>query len=213
MIAEITGKLVRKEEHGIILEIGGFFYFVMVPDSVLARLDDQKDSEGRVHLITYHYIHNDPSRGVPMLVGFLSEIERDFFLEFIKVSGIGPRAAVKALSQPISEIVRAIDAGDINFLKTLPGIGLQRAKEIVAKLQGKVAKFGLIQDRATAAAFSRTKAPADFQEEVLAVLLQLQYKKPEALSMIATALERSAGIQTAEELLNEIYKQRVKRHE
>ncbi len=213
MIAEIKGKLVRKDEHSILLELGGLYYTVLIPGSVLARIDEQHDPQGYVHLITYHYIHNDPSRGVPMLVGFLSEIEKDFFLEFIKVSGIGPRAAVKALSQPISEIVRAIDNGDVNFLKTLPGIGMQRAKEIVAKLQGKVAKFGLIQDQATATTSSVSKAPEGFQEEVLTVLLQLQYKRQEALNMIKAALERSSGIQTAEELLNEIYKQRIKSHE
>ncbi|MFA6378463.1 MAG: Holliday junction branch migration protein RuvA, partial [Candidatus Omnitrophota bacterium] len=120
MIAEITGKLVRKDTHSIILELGGLYYDIMMPGSVLSRIEEKKDHEGNVHLITYHYIHNDPSRAVPMLVGFLSAIEKDFFLEFIKVSGIGPRAAVKALSQPISEIVRAIDRGDISFLKTLP---------------------------------------------------------------------------------------------
>jgi len=212
MIAEITGKLIKKQAHSIMLELGGLYYEILIPGSVLARIDDQKDQNGNVHLITYHYIHNDPSRGVPMLVGFLSEIEKDFFLEFIKVSGIGPRAAVKALSQPISEIVRAIDSGDINFLKTLPGIGLQRAKEIVAKLQGKVAKFGLIRDQAATSA-PVMKAPEGFQEEVLTVLLQLQYKRQEALNMIKAALERSSGVQTAEELLNEIYKQRIKSHE
>ena len=66
------------------------------------------------------------------------------------MSGIGPRAAVKALDKPISEITQAIDAGDIKYLTTLPGIGKQRAKEIVAKLQGKVGRFGLIQDQGIA---------------------------------------------------------------
>lgn len=213
MIAEITGKLIRKEANSIVLELGGMYYDVMIPGSVLARLDEQKDAEGNVHLITYHYIHNEPSRAVPMLVGFLNEIEKDFFLEFIKVSGIGPRAAVKALSLPISDIVRAIDRGDTGFLKTLPGIGLQRAKEIVAKLQGKVAKFGLIQDRPTTAHQPMTKQTEDFKEEVLAVLLQLQYKRQEAMQMIESALDRSSHVKTAEDLLNEIYKQRVKSHE
>lgn len=212
MIAKIFGKLIKKEQNSIILEVQGLCYEILIPGSVMSRIDEHKDAQGNIHLITYHYIHNDPSRAVPMLVGFLNEIEKDFFLEFIKVSGIGPRAAVKALSKSISEIVRAIDRGDINFLKTLPGIGLQRAKEIIAKLQGKVAKFGLIQDKITMSVAS-AKETADFQEEVLSVLLQLQYKRQEALNMIKVALERSLGIQTAEELLNEIYKQRTKRND
>lgn len=211
MITQISGKIIKRDENSITLEAQNFCYEIMIPGSVMARLDEHKDAQDNIRLITYHYIHTDPSRGVPMLVGFVNDVEKDFFLEFIKVSGIGPRAAVKALNKPISEIVSAIDNGDVSFLKTLPGIGMQRAKEIVAKLQGRIAKFGLIQDKAKGTAKAE-KAPSGFEEEVLSVLLQLQYKKQEALSMISAALERAPSIKTAEELLNEIYKQRTKKH-
>jgi Holliday junction resolvasome RuvABC DNA-binding subunit len=46
----------------------------------------------------------------------------------------------------MARIARAIDEGDHAFLRTLPGIGQQKARDIVAKLQGKVARFLLIQD-------------------------------------------------------------------
>ena len=90
----------------------------------------------------------------------------------------------------------------------MPGIGIQRAKEIVAKLQGKVGKFGLIQDKRVVSSAQQTKT--DWQEEALEILLQLQYKKQEALSMISKALERSKDIKSSEELLNEIYRQKTK---
>ena len=96
----------------------------------------------------------------------------------------------------------------MNYLKSLPGIGTQRAKEIIAKLQGKVGKFGLIQDKHVASKTLSVAAP--WQDEALEVLLQLQYKKQEAQEMIQKALKRSKDIRTAEELLNEIYKQRIK---
>ncbi len=208
MIARIAGKLFKKEENAVVIEVQGVYYEIIVPGPVLQRLDAQVDDNGNVNLITYHYIQNDPSRAVPVLVGFINEIEKDFFQQFIKVSGIGPRAAVRALDKPISEIVKAIDAGDLSFLKTLPGIGTQRAKEIIAKLQGKVGKFGLIQDKKGVA--EKDAKISSFQDEVLSVLLQLQYKKQEALNMIQKALERSNEAKSAEDLLNEIYKQRVK---
>ena len=210
MIAQIKGKIFKQEENAVIIEAQGLFYEVIVPTSVLQRLSEIIDENNCVCLITYNYIQNDPSRGMPVLVGFINEIEKDFFQQFIKVSGIGPRAAVRALNKPICEIVRAIDEGDFSFLKTLPGIGMQRAKEIVAKLQGKVGKFGLIQDKPKDAT-TRTSVP-DFQQEVLSVLLQLQYKKTEAQDMIERALKRCEQIDNAEDLLNEIYKQRVKKN-
>ena len=86
---------------------------------------------------------------------------------------------------------------------SLPGIGDQKAREIVAKLQGKVGKFGLIQDK-----FSHD-APAekeDIMEEALSVLMQLQYKPAEAKEMIAKAVKFNPKISSCEEILNEVYK-------
>ena len=75
----------------------------------------------------------------------------------------------------------------------------------MAKLQNKVGKFGLVQDSMIKVEEQKIK---DIQEEVLAVLMQLEYKKSEAMSMIKKALERSPDIQTTEDLLNEVYRQR-----
>ena len=209
MIVRISGKLVEKRPQSLIINTNGLFYEILVPSSVLARLDQVQDEAGNIQLVVYHYFQIGPGSGTPILIGFVNELERDFFLEFIKVSGIGPRAAIRALSQPISEISRAIDQGDVNYLKTLPGIGVQRAKEVVAKLQGKIGRFGLIQDQATDQAKVKAETLPDWQEEALTVLLQLQYKRQEALSMIDKALGRVKDITSTEELLNEIYRQRI----
>lgn len=210
MISEISGKVVSRGEHSLIIDVNGLSYEVVVPVSVLQRIDSQISSEGSVRLKTYSYIQISPSSGIPVLIGFLNEIERDFFLQFIKVSGIGPRAAVKALSRPISEIAGAISQADYKFLTTLPGIGMQKAREIVAKLQNKVGRYGLIQDQIPVPVPQQEDhgAPA-WQSEALDVLTQLQYKRSEALEMIRKALARDSSIGSAEELLNEIYKQRI----
>jgi Holliday junction resolvasome, DNA-binding subunit len=208
MIARICGKLIDRDKNRLTLEINGICYEVLIPQTILERLGETINGDGNLSLITYHYYQVEPSRSTPVLIGFLNEIEKDFFQQFITVSGIGPRAAIKALNKPISDIAKAIDEADVKFLKTLPGIGEQRAKEIVAKLQGKVGKFGLIQDGAVK---KPEKAAANWQEEALEILLQLQYKKQEAKDMIQKALERAPSISTSEELLNEVYRQKVKR--
>ena len=205
MIARLSGKVIEQGINYLIIDNGGISYRVLVPQTVIQRLKDSIGSDGRVNLVTYYYFQMEPSRGVPILIGFLNDIEKEFFEAFITVSGIGPRAALKALNKPISLIVRAIDAGDTNFLKSLPGIGQQKAKEIVAKLQNKVGKFGLMQDTKAKELSQKSK---DISEEALAVLMQLEYKKPEAAGMIKKALESSSGIGTTEELLNLVYKQR-----
>ncbi len=206
MIARIKGQVIEEKENAVVIDVSGIFYEVLVPASVLQRISEAVDPQGIVTLITFHYLQVGPSSATPILIGFLSEIEREFFQQFISVSGIGPKAAVRAIDRSIAEIAAAIDRGDIKFLKSLPGIGQQKAKEIVAKLQGKAGRFGLIRDEQVKKPVG--PAPA-FQAETLAVLTQLQYKKAEAEAMILKALERDPSITTTEKLLNEIYKQRT----
>lgn len=210
MIVRLSGQLVEKQDNAVTLNVNGVYYEVMIPVAILGRITENLAADGQIDLVIYHYFQISPSSGSPVLIGFLNRIERDFFLRFITVSGIGPRAAVRALNKPISEIAHAINEGNLNFLKTLPGIGAQKAKEIIAKLQGKVGMYGLIQDQRKKSPLSAQPVSPGWQEEALDVLVQLQYKRPEAAEMIHKALERSPGIATTEELLNEIYKQRVK---
>jgi len=204
MIARICGKVIEEGSNYLLIDINGIAYRVLVPLTVIQRLKETIAEDGRVSLVTYHYLAADPSKSIPLLIGFLNDVEKEFFEAFITVSGIGPRAALKALNKPISQIVKAIDEADVKFLQSLPGIGQQKAKEIVAKLQNKLGKFGLIQDSKV----KEEPKTTDIEEEALAVLIQLEYKKAEALNMIKKAIERSSGINTTEELLNEVYKQR-----
>jgi len=204
MISRISGLVAEKGPNYLVLDLGGLSYEVFIPACVMQQLDAKMSPEGRISLLTYHYYQVEQAKSIPILIGFLSQVEKDFFEIFITVSGIGPRAALKALNKPISLIAKAIDEGDLVSLKSLPGIGEQRAKEIVAKLQNKVGKFGLIQDQA----IKDNTAAKNISEEALDVLLQLEYKRSEALGMIKKVLEMNSQVNTTEELLNLVYKQK-----
>ncbi|MCM8761510.1 MAG: helix-hairpin-helix domain-containing protein [Candidatus Omnitrophica bacterium] len=208
MISQICGKIQKKKQSSVLIDVGGFSYEVMIPPAVMKSIEKAKDEDGNIRLITYHYYQMDPSRAIPVLVGFLNEIEKEFFEQFITVSGVGPKAACRALAQPFSVIADAIDRGDMSLLKTLPGIGEQKAREIIAKLQGKIGKFGLIQDRPSG---EEPSVKEDVKEEAVEVLLQLQYKRNEARDMVEAAVKRNPKLATCEEILNEVYKGSRKR--
>jgi holliday junction DNA helicase RuvA len=202
MLCRIIAQLEKKEEHRIVLNANGLFYEVFISQSVFSRL--KPDSEGRVDLILYHYLSIDKNKAIPVLVGFIDELEKDFFEKFIGVSGIGPKAALKAFKEPIASIARAIEEGDSQFLTTLAGVGKQRAKQIIAHLQGKVGRFALIKgDKATAEPVRK-----EIVQEALQILKRLQYSPREAETMIKKVLAIKSSISSAEELLNEIYRQR-----
>ncbi len=206
MISRISGRLRETNPNGILIELNGISYDILIPPGIIKAVVNSVDSSSRIEVVIFHYLQTTQTKAVPVLVGFLNEIEREFFEKFITVSGIGPRAAVKAMTVPISTIAEAIDAGNSSLLRSLPGIGSQRAREIIAKLQGKVGKYGLIQDASKGT--SDKIIPEDVSREAEAVLIQLQYSQREAKKMIQDALERNQHLATAEEILNEVYRQR-----
>ncbi|GAC1418131.1 MAG: Holliday junction branch migration protein RuvA [Candidatus Velthaea sp.] len=203
MFSRIAGTLLERTEETVIIEAGGLGYEITVPPSVANKLPAAAGSP--VSLEVFAQLQIDGNSGRFTYFGFSNSIERAFFEALISVASIGPKSAARAFSAPMSRIARAIDEGDHAFLRTLPGIGQQKARDIVAKLQGKVTRFLLIQDAPIPAA---TDIP-DFATEALAVLLQLAYKRPEAEEMIAQTLKATPTITDAEALLAEIYRRRA----
>ena len=208
MISGITGKIVDRKRGSIVIESGALRYEVLIPAAVMRSIDNDEAGSNEISLVTYHYFQMSQSSGVPVLIGFRNEIEKEFFEKFISVSGIGPRAACRALVEDFSKIALAIDEADESILKALPGIGIRKAGEIIAKLKGKVGKYCLIKDEPGIAGTLEETEGEDIKKEAIEVLKQLQYRPGEAEEMVKKAMARSSGIKTSEELLNEVYRQR-----
>jgi Holliday junction DNA helicase RuvA len=202
MIRRIAGKIVERRPYGLIVQVDGIGYEVLVPTGVLRAIEETGD--GAIELVTYYYFQLDPAKAVPVLVGFRNELEREFFEHFIQVASIGPRSAVKALALPIAQIAEAIEAGDTAILKTLPGIGAQKAKEIVAKLQGKAGRFCLIQGGERAA----EPVAEDISREAIGILTSVGHTTAEAREMVRRAVAHKPQPETVEDLLNLAYRLR-----
>jgi len=201
MIYQIKGRLSKKEENRVVVNVAGISYEVSIPRTVSRRLGNEAEE---VELVIYHYFNLDKNRGTPVMVGFIEELERDFFEKFISVSGVGPKAALRAFDKPVARIAQAIEEGDDSFLQSLAGIGKQRAKQIIAHLQGKVGRFALIKEGQPL----REPLGKEVVTETKEILKRLQYKDSEADRMIKRALEQKPQVDSSEELLNEIYRQR-----
>ncbi|MGD0472968.1 MAG: Holliday junction branch migration protein RuvA [Candidatus Velthaea sp.] len=202
MFARISGTLLDRGPESALVETGGLGYEIVMPPSVANKLPATPGSP--VVLEVYAQLQIDGNSGRFTYFGFSNAIEREFFEALISVASIGPKSAARAFSAPMARIARAIEDGDHAYLRTLPGIGQQKARDIVAKLQGKVTRFLLIQDAPPA----RGTAIPDFATEALAVLIQLAYKRTEAEDMIASTLKAAPHVADAETLLAEIYRRR-----
>jgi len=203
MFSRINGTLVERDGEHVVLEAAGLGYEVVLPPCVANKVTAATGES--VALEIYAALNIDGNSARATYYGFTNAIERTFFEALISVASIGPRTAARAFSEPMSSIASAIDRGDHAYLRKLPGIGQQKARDIVAKLQGKVARFLLIQDPLPSA-----PAPMpDFADEALSVLLQLEYKRPEAEAMIRDTLDGNPTIADAETLLGQIYRRKA----
>jgi Holliday junction DNA helicase RuvA len=207
MFSRINGTIVERAEASVVLDVNGLAYEVVLPPCVGDKIP--RVAGERVTLEIYPSFSLDGNSGRFTFFGFTNAIEREFFEALISVASIGPKTAARAFSLPMARIAQAIDAGDHGFLVKLPGIGQQKARDIVAKLQGKVTKFLLIRE----AGPHPLETIPDFAEEALLVLLQLEYKRAEAEAMIADTLATSPQIRDAETLLAEVYRSKHRKAE
>jgi len=210
VIASLRGRLRRKFEDRIVVEAAGVGYEVFVPPVTQQELVHAKAADGdaadEVALaIHYHATQNQPR---PVLIGFTSELDREFFEKLITVKDVGPLVAARSLAAPVGEIAAAIARQDEGYLRRLPGIGPQKAKNIVAQLQGKVAKYALARPEAApepaAAAAPDEEGLRGMVFEIL--VKQLGHRPSEAAQLISAALSRRPGVTTPEELFDEIYR-------
>ncbi len=206
MITKIVGKLESIKDEYIIVGVNGLYYQVLLPSGLVQKLRLSKDVGDEISLYTLYYIEGGFGMGnqFPRLIGFLNELDREFFEKFITVKGLGEKKALKSLTMPVKNIAAAIELGNTKEISSLPGIGPRMAEKIMAELKGKLSVYALMKEGEPLTV--KHEKLLDFKDETLEILTeQLGYKKKEAQEMIYTALFKNKNIKSAEELVKEIY--------
>ena len=204
MITKITGQLVALSGDVVTLKLGGFEYQVLIPEFTRRQLQGQLNQEISLH--TIEYLEGNPMQGrlTPRLVGFISEVEREFFELFCSVDGVGAKKALRAMIQPVKDVATAIEDQDAKTLSTLPGIGPAMADRIVAKLRRKMPKFALMVDHREP---REAQVEPDVVAETFQVLRTLGHNESDARRLMDAALAAKKKYKDVETLLQAIYKQ------
>jgi len=199
MIGRLKGQLVERHNQRLVIDVNGVGYEVFVP-GVVARWAESLKIGDEVELVTLYLLQMEPGRATPMLLGFRNELEREFFEKLLSVPKLGVRGALQLFAVPMATLARAIEDNDQKALMKLPGVGRQRARELVAALQGKVAKFALLAEEE-----APTPLVTDVISEAMEILQSLGYSRSEAQRMIDAALERLPKPSSTEELIRTVY--------
>jgi Holliday junction DNA helicase RuvA len=141
---------------------------------------------------------------VPRLVGFLAEVEREFFELICEVDGVGVRKALRAIVRPVGEIATAIEEQDTVILSTLPGIGAATAERMIAKLRRRMPKFALLVARETP---GEAGPGGDVLAETFDVLRSLGHSDTEARRLVDGLRQGRKKFKDVQEALEAIYRQ------
>jgi Holliday junction DNA helicase RuvA len=204
LITKLTGEIVRVDADALNLAIDAVEYQVLIPEFVRRELQHRVGQ--RVSLHTLQYLDGNPAQGrmTPRLVGFLNEVEREFFELFCSVDGVGVRKALRAMIQPVPDVAASIENQDVKALSALPGIGPATAERMIAKLRRKVPKFALLVTREVA---DETVAPRSVVEETFDVLRSLGHSETDAHRLLEGVLGSKQKFKDVQSLLQAIYEQ------
>ena len=192
MIVRLTGAVDDVGLDGVMLDVQGVGYQVMVSTRTRAALPGKGEVAS---LLTEMQIREDHWS----LFGFIDRAERDWFRTLTTVQGVGGRVALGILSVLSPEqLTRAILAQDKVSLARADGVGPKLAARLVTELKDKAAAHGLAAGPAptgTIMALPPLPAANDLAgpaEDAISALVNLGYRRPDALGAVATA-QRKLG--------------------
>jgi Holliday junction DNA helicase RuvA len=159
----------------ITLDVHGVGYELFIPLSTYYSLPNLNDA---ATLNVYTHLREDAIQ----LYGFLTASEKEAFLLLTGVSGIGPKLGLSVLSAlSVVDLFSAIQAGDVDKLATVPGIGKKSAGRIALELKDKVARLHPTADRPLPGG----DGPADpLYEDALSALVNLGYRAPDVKDVL-----------------------------
>ncbi len=202
MITNISGTLSQLSEDRATLQVGPLAYEVLIPDFVRRQLQSSMGEEISLH--TIFYLDGNPTQGrlSPRLVGFLSQVEREFFELFCSVDGVGAKKALRAMVRPVKDVATLIENQDVKGLSGLPGVGPATGERIIAKLRRKMPKFALM---VSAESTPAEEGKRDIIEQTYLVLCNLGHSESDARQLLDSAIENGSEYQDVESLLQVVY--------
>lgn len=190
MFYSIRGHVTHASPGTLRLQTGDIEWDLEASDFTLRSL---ASNEGPVRVFTFLYHREDALS----LFAFATEEERTLFLNLIRVSGVGPRQAVRILSGASpTDIASAIAASDVDGLSRIPGIGKKTAAKIVLALQGRLQVS------------REDTGDRDVSTEIVGGLVEMGFDRSRALEAVRSAAASVEGLD-GKEFEKEVFRKAI----
>lgn len=133
MIDKIFGEIEQIKDNSVILKTGSFYFELLVSNPYSYKVGDSS--------VIYTHLMLRQNEDEILLFGFKTALEKALFLKLIKIQGIGPKTAIAILAKDNAEkIIEEIQNGNINYLSSVPKLGLKTAQKIIIELSDKLSQ-------------------------------------------------------------------------
>jgi Holliday junction DNA helicase RuvA len=196
MIAKLSGLLDSVGTDHCIVDCGGVGYLVFCSARTLRRVGDAGTA---VSLRIEMQVREDAIT----LFGFIDLSERDWFRRLTTVQGVGSRVALALLSvlEP-DKLGQAIAAQDRTALVQADGVGPKLANRLISELKDKVADLYMGGGPVAAgSAGVATSGAAGVTNDAVSALVNLGYRRAEAFTAVAAAVQKAGPDAKVEQLI------------
>ena len=193
MISQLRGHLLEKRPPLLVLDVAGVGYELQAPLSVFYDLPELGvESTFFTHCIT--------REEMSQLFGFITRMERDVFRALLKVTGVGPKAALALLSGiSAPDLVHCVHQGDTQMLSRVPGIGRKTAERIVLDLQDRLSTLvNMNLSPGASAAMEHSVSTAscpDPVQEAITALVSLGFKPLDAKQKVDAVYAQGLSVE------------------
>lgn len=181
MIAKLFGSVDSVLDDGVILNVSGVGYFVLMSTSSLVALSENED-------ICLHIEHVVRPEAIT-LYGFQSSQEKKLFQKLTSVQGVGGKSALSILSVLMpKQVVEAICNNEVASFKKADGVGPKVAARIITELKDYASKERVAGMASIPAevGYEDASLPSHTKvvDDAISTLIQLGYRKQESASVV-----------------------------
>jgi holliday junction DNA helicase RuvA len=193
MIGKLTGPIDSFGTDWVVIDVAGVGYHVNCSAKTLEGLP----ARGSVATL---FIETQMREDQIKLIGFLSEVEREWFRLLLTVQGVGSKVALSVLGTlNVSELASAVALQDKAMIARTPGVGPKVAARIASELKDRApgitgVDMGVIRLQSELGAKIAPRPASD----AVSALVNLGYGQMQASAAVAAAMrEAGEGAETA----------------